>query len=33
MWQGREVYSTLMSGVVGTHAGPNAVVVSYFKNK
>lgn len=31
MWAGRQITTTLLSGIVGTHAGPNAVVVSYFK--
>lgn len=33
MWQGREIPTTLLSGIVGTHAGPDAVVVSFFKAK
>ena len=32
-WQGCKINTTLLSGVVGTHAGPNAVVVSFFKAK
>lgn len=33
MWNGREIHSTLLSGIVGTHAGPDAVVVAYFTAK
>lgn len=33
MWHGKEIDTTLLSGIVGTHAGPNAVVVSFFKEK
>ena len=33
LWKGREIPSTLLSGIVGTHAGPDAVVVSYFSAK
>lgn len=33
MWGGRKISTTLLSGIVGTHAGPNAVVVSFFKAK
>lgn len=33
MWNGKEIHSTLLSGIVGTHAGPDAVVVAYFTAK
>lgn len=30
MWRGHQPQTTLLSGIVGTHAGPNAVVVAFF---
>lgn len=30
-WHHSDVHTTLLSGIVGTHAGPDAVVVSFFK--
>lgn len=30
MWRGNRPHTTLLSGIVGTHAGPNAVVTAFF---
>lgn len=32
LWEGRVLPATIVSAVIGTHAGPGAVVVAFFKN-
>lgn len=30
LWAGHEVHSTIVSSVVGVHAGPGAVAIAFF---